>query len=208
MELLLRFFLNLTPWQIQCFSELEILYFDWNQKINLISRKDIDALYERHVLHSLSIALFYSFSSEDTFLDVGTGGGFPGLPLAILLPENKFTLIDSIGKKIMVVNDIINKLQLKNIEAIHINVKQYKQKHTYILSRAVCNFDDFVVLTKKNINSFENGGILYLKGGDLSNELQKYKNDVIITNIYEKINLPYYETKKIVYLPTKNLFRI
>ncbi len=199
MDKILQYFPNISSRQKEQFESLFPLYQEWNAKINVISRKDIDQLYERHVLHSLSIALFFDFAPNLSFLDVGTGGGFPGLPLAILQPECRFTLIDSIGKKIKVVNEVSKILKLNNLKAAHQNVKENHQKFDFVISRAVCNFDEFVSLTRKNINTTK-GGVIYLKGGDLNEELKNYTNKVKIYNINDKIDLPFFETKKVVWL--------
>lgn len=199
MNKILHYFPNISSIQKRQFELLLPLYQEWNAKINVISRKDVDKLYERHVLHSLSIALFFDFTPNVSFLDVGTGGGFPGLPLAILKPECQFTLIDSIGKKIKVVNEISKTLKLNNLNAIHQNVKHNNQKFDFVIGRAVCNFNKFVNITKKNIKTTK-GGIIYLKGGDLNEELKNYINKIKIYNINDKIALPFFETKKIVWL--------
>ncbi|MGQ9847845.1 MAG: 16S rRNA (guanine(527)-N(7))-methyltransferase RsmG [Bacteroidales bacterium] len=202
MESILQYFPTLTSQQIKQFELLMPLYSEWNSKINLISRKDIVHLYERHVLHSLSLAAFFDFKNE-TFLDVGTGGGFPGIPLAILKPNCQFTLADSIGKKIKAVQEISKALQLKNVKAVHINVKEHKEKYDYIIGRSVCNFSEFIALTAKNLKN--NASILYLKGGDLSQELGKYVTKTTIFNIYEKFPIPFFETKKIVWLKSEDI---
>jgi len=204
MDNLLQFFPDLNPLQIEQFKQLEPLYREWNAKINVISRKDIDNLYEHHILHSLAIAAFFSFSNH-TILDVGTGGGFPGIPLAILFPDCQFTLIDAIGKKIKVVEQVSKTLGLTNVKALHINVKEHKQMYNYVVSRAVCNFNEFVSLTRKNLKPSPKGGIIYLKGGDLDNELEKFKHIVQVFNIYDKMPIPFFETKKIVWLKTNLL---
>lgn len=199
MDKILQYFPNISSKQKNQFELLLPLYQEWNAKINVISRKDIDQLYERHVLHSLSIALYFDFNQNSGILDVGTGGGFPGLPLAILFPQCQFTLIDSIGKKIKVVQEISHKLQLKNLLAVHQNVKEHKPKYDYIISRAVCDFDEFVSITKKNLNP-PKGGIIYLKGGDLEEELKNYTKKVKLFKLSDKIDLTFFETKKLVLL--------
>lgn len=202
MESILQYFSNISAIQKKQFELLLPLYSEWNSKINVISRKDIEHLYERHVLHSLSLAAFFDFKNE-SFLDVGTGGGFPGIPLAILKPECSFTLVDSIGKKIKVVQEIAKSLQLKNIKAVYTNVKEHQVKYDYVISRAVCNFIEFIDLTSKNLKS--SATILYLKGGDLSQELKNYNSKVTIYHIYDKFQLPFFETKKIVCLKYKDI---
>ncbi|NSW45111.1 MAG: 16S rRNA (guanine(527)-N(7))-methyltransferase RsmG [Bacteroidales bacterium] len=204
MDKLLQFFPNLNSYQIEQFKQLDPLYKEWNAKINVISRKDIDHLYEHHILHSLTIAAFFDFSNH-TILDVGTGGGFPGIPLAIMFPHCQFTLVDSIGKKIKVVEQISNSLKLTNVKTLHINVKEHKQTYDYIVSRAVCNFNEFVAITRKNLSYNPYGGIIYLKGGDLLQELTLFKDKIQIFNIYDKIPIPFFETKKIVWLKTNLL---
>lgn len=202
MDSILQYFPNITAHQRKQFEQLFPLYIDWNSKINVISRKDIDQLYERHVLHSLALAAFFNFNNHH-FLDVGTGGGFPGIPLAIMFPDCSFTLVDSIGKKIKVVQEIAKAMQLKNVKALHINVKEHKAKYDFVVSRAVCDFSEFVSLTSKNLKP--NASILYLKGGDLTQELSKYHSKAVVYNIYEKFSLPFFETKKIVWLKSKEI---
>ncbi len=204
MELIKRFFPKFSKEQIYSFEKLMPLYLDWNSKINVISRKDIENLYERHVLHSLAIAKAIKFPDKSEILDVGTGGGFPGIPLAIAFPECNFTLLDAIGKKITVVKAVNEALGLKNVTAIHGNVLELKQKFNFIISRGVCAFPEFVNLTKKNIkyeSAFPHNGIVYLKGGDLKEELLAYKNKVKVQEISKWFPLEFFETKKIVYLP-------
>ena len=183
MDLLLKYFPNLTQLQISQFSQLQELYKDWNLKINVVSRKDIDELYLRHVLHSLGIAKVVQFKPNTKVLDVGTGGGFPGIPLAILFPETQFHLVDSIGKKIKVVNDVSEGLGLQNIKTTHGRVEEIKGTYDFIVSRAVAQMETFVFWTKGKINKKQQhpikNGILYLKGGDLSDELKKYTSATI-----------------------------
>lgn len=202
MDSIFQYFPTLTAQQKKQFELLMPLYCEWNAKINLISRKDIEHLYERHVLHSLSLAAFFDFNNE-TFLDVGTGGGFPGIPLAIMQPNCSFILVDSIGKKIKAVQEISKALQLTNVKALHINVKEHKEKYDFVISRAVCDFNEFIGLTSKNLKN--NASILYLKGGDLSQELGKYNTKATLFNIYEKFPTPFFETKKIVWLKYKDI---
>ncbi|PJB12348.1 MAG: 16S rRNA (guanine(527)-N(7))-methyltransferase RsmG [Flavobacteriales bacterium CG_4_9_14_3_um_filter_40_17] len=206
MHLIRKYFKSLTAEQIRQFSELEKLYLDWNQKINVISRKDVGHLYERHVLHALSIAKVVDFLPQSKILDVGTGGGFPGIPLAILFPEVEFHLIDAIGKKIAVVQAIAEALKLKNVKAEHIRADQVKNQYDFIVSRAVTNMPDFVKwvkgkVLKINRHKLENG-ILYLKGGDLSEELKIYQK-VACYEISEFFEEAFFETKKVVHLPLK-----
>lgn len=206
MEEILKYFPNLTPEQIAQFEKLEEVYTDWNAKINVISRKDIHELYTKHVLHSLGIAKVMEFLPGANILDVGTGGGFPGVPLAILYPETNFYLVDIIAKKIRVVNEVVDALGLKNVKAEQKRADTIKEKFDFIVSRAVTNMPDFVewirTKTKKeNKHEFENG-ILYLKGGDLTEELKDFPKAVQfdLANIFSD---EFFETKKVVYLPLK-----
>jgi 16S rRNA (guanine527-N7)-methyltransferase len=206
MNLLLKYFPNLTQLQISQFSQLQELYKDWNLKINVVSRKDIDELYLRHVLHSLGIAKVVQFKPNTKVLDVGTGGGFPGIPLAILFPETQFHLVDSIGKKIKVVNDVTEGLGLQNIKTTHGRVEEIKETYDFIVSRAVAQMETFVFWTKGKINKKQQhpikNGILYLKGGDLSDELKKYTSATIY-NLPDYFAEDFFETKKVVHLPMK-----
>lgn len=202
MKLILKYFPNLTDDQIQKFKELEVLYKEWNSRINVISRKDIDDLYLKHVLHSLSIAKFISFKKNTSILDVGTGGGFPGIPLAIIFPDCDFLLVDSINKKINVVKEISNTLKLTNVSYNAIRVEKLKTKHDFIVSRAVTRMNKFRNLVKglisnKNDNEIKNG-IIYLKGGDLTEEMMNIKHQKV--NISDYFDEEFFETKKIVYL--------
>lgn len=199
-------FPNLTEKQYVQFAKLEDLYREWNAKINVISRKDIDALNVKHVLHSLGIAKVQSFLPSSKVLDVGTGGGFPGIPLAIMFPETEFVLVDSIGKKIKVVQAISDSLGLQNVKAIHGRAEKVQGEFDFIVSRAVTQMDDFVKwvrkkIKKKNRHELKNG-ILYLKGGDLSEELKNFPkaNLVNLTDFFED---PFFDTKKVVHIPLK-----
>ena len=206
MEIIQKYITNLTRHQIKQFSELKKLYQDWNLKINVVSRKDIDELYLRHVLHSLGIAKVIEFKTGSKVLDVGTGGGFPGIPLAILFPETEFHLVDSIGKKIKVVNEVAEGLGLENIKTTHGRVEDIKDTYDFIVSRAVAQMETFVHWTKGRIAKKQNhdlkNGILYLKGGDLSEELKRYTTASIydLPNYFEE---PFFETKKVVHLGMK-----
>ncbi len=207
MDLLLKYFSNLNNQQLNQLKKLYPLYLEWNDKINIISRNDIHHLYERHVLHSLSIAKIMSFNSGAKILDVGTGGGFPGIPLAILFPDVKFHLIDSIGKKIKVVNAIIEELELKNASADHMRVQDVKQKFDFIVSRAVTNLPNFVNITRKALITTKadtSSGILYLKGGDFMNELDEIKLDYKIYALSEVFEELFFETKKLVHIYNKS----
>ena len=206
MEEILKQFPNLTENQILQFQKLEALYHDWNAKINVISRKDIDELYTKHVLHSLAIAKIQPFEPGSYVLDVGTGGGFPGIPLAILFPETRFYLIDVIAKKIKVVQAVVNDLDLKNVKAEQIRAENVKGDYDFIVSRAVTNMPDFVSwikdkIKKQNKHNLPNG-ILYLKGGDLTEELKDFPRATEY-NIADFFKDEFFETKKVVHLPLK-----
>tara|TARA_R110002072_G_scaffold7993_7_gene42214 strand:+ start:2602 stop:3231 length:630 start_codon:yes stop_codon:yes gene_type:complete len=206
MQLILKYFPNLTEDQIQKFEQLESLYKDWNLKINVVSRKDIDELYVRHVLHSLGIAKVINFKDGSKLLDVGTGGGFPGIPLAILFPECSFHLVDSIAKKLKVVEEVVAGLGLTNVKTSHSRVEDIDGNYDFIVSRAVAAMPTFVHWVKGKIAKQQNhdlkNGILYLKGGDLSEELRDYKTATIY-NLSDYFSEDFYETKKIVHLPMK-----
>jgi 16S rRNA (guanine527-N7)-methyltransferase len=206
MEFILKYFPELTEVQISQFQQLEALYHDWNSKINVISRKDIDQLYVKHVLHSLAIAKIQKFEPGTYVLDVGTGGGFPGIPLAILFPETRFYLIDVILKKINVVKAVAESLELKNVKAEQIRAENVKGDFDFIVSRAVTNMPDFVSWIKDKIKKQQKhelkNGILYLKGGDLTEELASFPNakEYNISDFFED---DFFETKKVVHLPLK-----
>lgn len=206
MLLIQKYFPHLTDIQLKQFKALQGLYEDWNSQINVISRKDIEALYLRHVLHSLSIAKLIQFKSGSKILDIGTGGGFPGVPLAILFPDVTFHLVDSINKKLKVVNGVSDSLGLENIYTTHARAESIQGHYDFIISRAVTNMTDFVGwiknrVAKKSVHSIKNG-ILYLKGGDLSEELKPFtKATQYDLNTYFEED--FFETKKIVYLPLK-----
>ena len=206
MEFILKNFPDLTDVQINQFQQLEALYQDWNSKINVISRKDIDELYVKHVLHSLAIAKIQKFEPGTYILDVGTGGGFPGIPLAILFPETRFYLIDVILKKINVVKAVAESLELKNVKAEQIRAENVKGDFDFIVSRAVTNMPDFVSWIKDKIKKQQKhelkNGILYLKGGDLTEELASFPNakEYNISDFFED---DFFETKKVVHLPLK-----
>ncbi len=206
MTIIQKYFNDLTNEQLSQFAKLELLYKDWNSKINVISRKDIDELYLRHVLHSLSISKLISFKDGTSILDVGTGGGFPGIPLAILFPNCRFHLVDSIQKKITVVNNVVKELDLKNVKTSCSRVEAISEKYDFVVSRAVTNMKDFVSwikfkINKNSFNDFKNG-VLYLKGGDLEDELKSFKN-VKTFELSEIFNEDFFIQKKVVYLPIK-----
>ena len=205
MEQLLRYFPNLSVRQIAQFKALYDLYIDWNAKINVISRKDIENLYEHHVLHSLAIAEIIQFQPQTSILDVGTGGGFPGIPLAILFPECQFTLIDSIGKKIKVGIEVSAAIGLKNITLKHQRIQEEKDKFDFVVSRAVMPLDDLVKLVKKNISKKQKNalpnGLICLKGGELHHEVLPYKNIAELFEVSEFFKEEFFVTKKAVYVP-------
>ncbi len=204
MNEILKYFPDINPEQTNKFQDFYSVYELWNSKINLISRKDFENLYIHHILHSLSILKFIKFKNGTKVLDVGTGGGFPGVPLAILFPEVEFTLIDSIGKKILAVNSIIKDLKINNAKGINIRAEDLSEKSDFIVARAVGSLDKFYPLIQKNIssNSFNdiNNGLIYLKGGDLSHELRQIKHykEVLISDYF---NEPFFKDKKIIYIP-------
>lgn len=206
MELITSYFPNLSPIQKEQFLLLNELYKDWNLKINVVSRKDIDELYLRHVLHSLGIAKVINFLPEAKILDVGTGGGFPGIPLAILFPETQFHLVDSIGKKIKVVEEVVQGLNLKNVTATNTRVETINDIYDFIVSRAVAQMETFHrwvkdKVAKKNNHSLKNG-ILYLKGGDLTQELKPFPKATVYP-LSDYFKEPFFETKSVVHLPLK-----
>ena len=206
MELILKYFPDLTKQQIEQFEKLETLYQDWNLKINVVSRKDIDELYLRHVLHALAIAKVMRFKPGSSIMDVGTGGGFPGIPLAILHPECQFHLVDSIAKKIKVVDEVVAGTALSNVKTSHSRVEDIDETYDFIVSRAVAAMPTFVRWVKGKIKRTQNhelkNGILYLKGGDLSEELESYTNATIydLKSYYDE---DFFDTKKVVHLPLK-----
>lgn len=205
MEEILKYFPQLTETQRAQFAALYDLYAEWNAKINVISRKDIENLYLHHVLHSLGIAKLIAFKPGTDVLDVGTGGGFPGIPLAILLPECRFTLIDSIGKKIKVGTAVSEAIDLKNITLKHLRVQDEKGKYDFVVSRAVMPLDELVPLVRKNMkpqgkNALPNG-LICLKGGELQHELQPFRNVAEQFSLSDYFSEPFFETKKVVYVP-------
>ncbi|MBO3099998.1 16S rRNA (guanine(527)-N(7))-methyltransferase RsmG [Gelidibacter pelagius] len=206
MQLIQNYFPDLSEIQLQQFEQLEALYKDWNLKINVVSRRDIDELYLRHVLHSLAIAKLISFKPGSQVMDVGTGGGFPGIPLAIMFPETNFHLVDSIAKKLKVVNEVVDGLELTNVKTSHSRVEDVSGTYDFIVSRAVAAMPTFVhwvkgKVAKKQKHELKNG-IIYLKGGDLAEELQDFPKATVyeLSDFYKEA---FFETKKLVHLPLK-----
>jgi len=205
MEIILKYFPHLTEEQCRQFTALYDLYLDWNAKINVISRKDIENLYEHHVLHSIAIAKVIDFKPGTTVMDLGTGGGFPGIPLAILFPETKFHLMDSIGKKVRVATEVANAIGLKNVTFRHARAQEEKQIFDFVVSRAVMPLSDLIEIIKKNIskkqiNALPNG-LICLKGGELQHETLPFKNKTVIYSISDYFEEEFFETKKVVYVP-------
>ena len=205
MDIILKYFPNLTERQREQFAALLPLYEEWNAQINVISRKDMEHFYEHHVLHSLAIAKVLQFKPMAEVLDVGTGGGFPGVPLAIMFPDARFTLIDSIGKKIKVVSDVIERIALTNTKAMQIRAEQLDGEFDFVVSRAVTTLGEFVPWVKNKISKSQyndmRNGILYLKGGDLKNELFPFRHKVKTWDISQWFDEEFFETKKVIYLP-------
>jgi 16S rRNA (guanine527-N7)-methyltransferase len=204
-EQLRHYFPSLTSRQEEQFAALGDLYTDWNSKINVISRKDIENLYERHILHSLAIDKVLHFKQGSKILDLGTGGGFPGIPLAILLPDVQFCLIDSIGKKIRVATEISDTIELKNIVLKHERGEEEKEKYDFVVSRAVMPLSELVRIVRKNIapqqhNALPNG-LISLKGGEVGSEIAPFKNKGTIYSLSDYFTEPFFETKKAIYLP-------
>ena len=204
-SVVVKYFPDLTSLQRSQYEQLFPLYKDWNGKINVISRKDIDNLYINHVLHSLAIAKVISFQPGTEILDVGTGGGFPGIPLAILFPQTRFHLVDSIGKKITVVKEVSQALELKNVTAEHVRAEQIKHKYDFVVSRAVTQMKEFygwvnTKVKKESLHTLDNG-ILYLKGGDLDEEMGQMKRPYSLYDLTKYFDEVFFQTKKIVYLP-------
>ena len=204
-DIIRKYFPQLSENQQQQFDALDALYRDWNAKINVISRKDIDSLYEHHVLHSLAIAKVINFRPGTEILDFGTGGGFPGIPLAIMFPECHFKLIDGTGKKIRVAQEVSNAIGLKNCEPVHLRGEEEKGKFDFIVSRAVMPLPDLVKIMKKNIGKTQRNalpnGVICLKGGDLQAELQPYRKIVETTDISTFFSEEWFKQKYVIYLP-------
>ncbi|NNE54747.1 MAG: 16S rRNA (guanine(527)-N(7))-methyltransferase RsmG [Flavobacteriales bacterium] len=204
LSLITQYFPDLTPQQSEQFAQLEALYREWNEQINVISRKDIDQLYERHVLHSLGIAKVLRFKSGSEILDVGTGGGFPGIPLAILFPDSQFHLVDSIGKKIKVVQEVSRAIGLKNVTAEHQRAEKVKRKFDFVISRAVTNLPKFMNFINGKIKARQKNalpnGLLYLKGGEFDEELKSIRFDAEVYPLSEHFSEAFFESKKVVYV--------
>lgn len=204
MDIILKYFPDLTDTQKEQFAALYDLYTDWNSKINVISRKDITNLYEHHVLHSLGIAKVIQFKPGTSVMDLGTGGGFPGIPLAILFPDTKFHLVDSIGKKVRVATEIANAIGLKNVTTRHCRAEEEKQLFDFVVSRAVMPLTDLLKIIRKNISSEQHNalpnGLICLKGGELDREVMPVKHQTIVTDLKDFFFEEFFETKKVVYV--------
>lgn len=205
MKIIEKYFTSLKPVQKEQFEKLFDLYVDWNSKINVISRKDIDNLYIHHVLHSLAIAKFIGFKSGSTVIDVGTGGGFPGVPLAIFFPEVQFVMLDSIGKKVRVAQEVSTAVGLQNVEFVHSRMEDEKRKFDFVVSRAVMQLPELEKRIRKNVSKKQQNalpnGLICLKGGDLAMELAPFKNKVEEFSLDKYFDEPFFDTKKLVYLP-------
>lgn len=204
MEIITKYFPNITELQAEQFAQLEVLYNDWNSKINVISRKDIHNLYEHHVLHSLGIAKLINFRPDTNIMDLGTGGGFPGIPLAILFPEANFHLVDSIGKKVRVAQEVATAVGLKNVRFSHARAEEIKDKYDFVVTRAVMSMVDLIKIARKNIakeqhNALPNG-IIALKGGELDGEIAAVKNIAAVWPLNDYFEEEYFETKKVVHV--------
>lgn len=204
MEIITKYFPNITELQAEQFAQLEVLYNDWNSKINVISRKDIHNLYEHHVLHSLGIAKLINFRPDTNIMDLGTGGGFPGIPLAILFPEANFHLVDSIGKKVRVAQEVATAIGLKNVRFSHARAEEIKDKYDFVVTRAVMSMVDLIKIARKNIakeqhNALPNG-IIALKGGELDGEIASVKNIATVWPLSDYFDEEFFETKKVVHV--------
>ena len=207
MEIIQKYFPHLTALQAEQFAQLEVLYNDWNAKINVISRKDIQNLYEHHVLHSLGIAKVVNFKEGTTVMDLGTGGGFPGIPLAILFPNVQFHLVDSIGKKVKVANEVATAIGLKNVKFSHARAEEIKEQYDFVVTRAVMPMVDLVKVARKNISKEQHNavpnGIIALKGGELAGEIASMKNISTVWELSDFFEEEYFETKKVVHVTIK-----
>ncbi len=205
MELILKYFPNITEQQKRQFEALYGLYTEWNSKINVISRKDIENLYLHHVLHSLSIAKILPFTNGSSVIDVGTGGGFPGIPLAILFPETSFHLVDSIGKKIKVAQEVSTAIELKNTSFLHDRIENEKKQFDFVISRAVMPLQDLVQLCKKNIKKTQQNalpnGLICLKGGELEQEIRPFKKMASLYELTEFFDEDFFKLKRAIYIP-------
>ena len=208
MEIIQKYFKNLTETQVEQFAQLEALYNDWNAKINVISRKDIQNLYEHHVLHSLGIAKVVNFKDGTTVMDLGTGGGFPGIPLAILFPEVQFHLVDSIGKKVRVAQEVATAIGLKNVKFSHARAEEIKERYDFVVTRAVMPMVDLMKVARKNIRKEQHNalpnGIIALKGGELNGEIASMKNIATVWELSDFFSEEYFKTKKVVHVTILN----
>ena len=207
MDIIQKYFPHLTALQAEQFALLEVLYNDWNAKINVISRKDIQNLYEHHVLHSLGIAKVVNFKDGTTVMDLGTGGGFPGIPLAILFPNVQFHLVDSIGKKVRVANEVATAIGLKNVKFSHVRAEEIKEEYDFVVTRAVMPMVDLVKVARKNISKEQHNavpnGIIALKGGELASEIASMKNISTVWELSDFFEEEYFQTKKVVHVTIK-----
>ena len=208
MTIIQKYFTNLTGLQVEQFAQLEALYNDWNAKINVISRKDTQNLYEHHVLHSLGIAKVVNFRDETTVMDLGTGGGFPGIPLAILFPHVQFHLVDSVGKKVKVANEVATAIGLKNVKFSHARAEEIKEQYDFVVTRAVMPMVDLVKVARKNIKKEQHNavpnGIIALKGGELNGEIASMKNIATVWELSDFFDEEYFKTKKVVHVTIAN----
>ena len=208
MNIIQKYFTNLTGLQAEQFAQLEVLYNDWNAKINVISRKDIQNLYEHHVLHSLGIAKVVNFKDGTTVMDLGTGGGFPGIPLAILFPNVQFHLVDSIGKKVKVANEVATAIGLKNVKFSHARAEEIKEQYDFVVTRAVMPMVDLMKVARKNIKKEQHNavpnGIIALKGGELAGEIASMKNICTVWELSDFFEEEYFKTKKVVHVTIVN----
>ena len=208
MTIIQKYFTNLTGLQVEQFAQLEALYNDWNAKINVISRKDIQNLYEHHVLHSLGIAKVVNFRDETTVMDLGTGGGFPGIPLAILFPHVQFHLVDRVGKKVKVANEVATAIGLKNVKFSHARAEEIKEQYDFVVTRAVMPMVDLVKVARKNIKKEQHNavpnGIIALKGGELNGEIASMKNIATVWELSDFFDEEYFKTKKVVHVTIVN----